>query len=68
MKQRLIGIDAGGTMTKVVLFDLQGNELACERQSNDVVLKHPGWVERDGEAMWHAVCTNLKALLEKTDT
>ena len=68
MKQRLIGIDAGGTMTKVVLFDLQGNELACERQSNDVVLKHPGWVERDGEAMWHAVCTNLKALLEKTGT
>ena len=68
MKQRLIGIDAGGTMTKVVLFDLQGNELACERQSNDVVLKHPGWVERDGEAMWNAVCTNLKALLEKTGT
>ena len=68
MKQRLVGIDAGGTMTKVVLFDLQGNELACERQPNHVLLLNPGWVERDGEAMWQAVCVSLRALLEKTGT
>lgn len=68
MKQRLVGIDAGGTMTKVVLFDLQGNELACERQPNNVLLLNPGWVERDGEAMWRAVCISLRALIEKTGT
>jgi len=68
MKERLIGIDAGGTMTKVVLFDVAGNELACERQPNHVLLPHAGWVERDGEAMWTAVCISLKALLEKTGT
>ncbi len=68
MKERLVGIDAGGTMTKVVLFDLQGNELACERQPNNVLIPHAGWIERDGEAMWQAVCISLKTLLEKTKT
>jgi L-xylulokinase len=68
MRERLIGIDAGGTMTKVVLFDLQGNELGCERQPNDMLMLHPGWTERDAEQMWAATCRSIKALLEKTKT
>lgn len=68
MRERLIGIDAGGTMTKVVLFDLAGRELACERQPNIMLLPHPGWTERDGERMWAATCTSIHTLLEKTGT
>ena len=68
MRERLIGIDAGGTMTKVVLFDLAGNELACERQPNIMLLPHPGWTERDGERMWAATCISIRTLLEKTGT
>jgi hypothetical protein len=30
----LLGVDAGSTMTKAVLFDLEGRELACERRRN----------------------------------
>jgi L-xylulokinase len=68
MRERLIGIDAGGTMTKVVLFDMQGNELGCERQPNHMLMPHPGWTERDAERMWGAACLSIRALLEKTGT
>jgi L-xylulokinase len=68
MRERLIGIDAGGTMTKVVLFDLAGNELGIERQPNVLLLPHAGWTERDADKMWDAVCISLRALLEKTNT
>jgi L-xylulokinase len=68
MRERLIGIDAGGTMTKVVLFDLQGNELGCERQPNHMLMPHPGWTEREAEQMWLATCRSIRALLEKTKT
>jgi L-xylulokinase len=68
MRERLIGIDAGGTMTKVVLFDLHGNELGCERQPNHMLMPHAGWTERDAEAMWSATCKSVRALLESTKT
>ena len=68
MRERLVGIDAGGTMTKVVLFDMQGNELGCERQPNNMLLPHPGWTERDAEKMWAATCVSIDALLKKTGT
>ncbi len=68
MRERLIGIDAGGTMTKVVLFDMAGNELACERQPNVMLMPQPGWTERDADSMWQATCLSLRTLLEKTST
>ena len=68
MRERLIGIDAGGTMTKVVLFDLLGNELGCERQPNVMLLPHAGWTERDAERMWAAACLSIRNLLQSTNT
>ena len=68
MRERLIGIDAGGTMTKVVLFDVRGNEIACERRPNIMLIPHQGWTERDADGMWRAACEALGALLEKTGT
>lgn len=68
MRERLIGIDAGGTMTKVVLFDMAGNELASERRANVMLLPQEGWTERDPDAMWRAACESVRMLLEKTGT
>jgi L-xylulokinase len=64
MRERLIGIDAGGTMTKVVLLDGLGNELACERRPNVMLMPHEGWTERDPDAMWNAACVALRTLME----
>jgi L-xylulokinase len=66
MRERLIGIDAGGTMTKVVLLDGLGNELACERRPNVMLMPHEGWTERDPDAMWNAACDALRTLMETT--
>ncbi len=68
MRERLIGIDAGGTMTKVVLFDLNGNEVGSERRTNVMLLPHEGWTERDADSMWRAACECIGILLEKTAT
>ncbi|MBZ9655261.1 FGGY-family carbohydrate kinase [Phyllobacterium lublinensis] len=68
MRERLIGIDAGGTMTKVALFDPLGNELGCERRPNRMLFPKANWTERDADAMWHATCEAIRNLMEKTNT
>ncbi|SIQ41609.1 L-xylulokinase [Rhizobium sp. RU35A] len=68
MRERLIGIDAGGTMTKAALFDLSGNELACRSSPNRMQFPRPGFTERDPDAMWAAACTAIRELLEITGT
>ena len=37
MTQYLLGLDAGNTMTKVVLFDLQGREVESVRRRNPIL-------------------------------
>lgn len=68
MPERLIGIDAGGTMTKAALFDTQGVELACERRPNQMIFSGPGRTERDADGMWMAACDAIQALLESSGT
>ncbi len=68
MRERLIGIDAGGTMTKAALFDLGGRELGCERRANIMTFPGPGHTERDPDAMWNAACGAVRDLLEATGT
>lgn len=68
MRERLIGIDAGGTMTKAALFDLDGRELACERRPNQMLFPAAGHTERDPERMWTAACESIASVLEVTGT
>ncbi|RGP35303.1 FGGY-family carbohydrate kinase [Pseudotabrizicola alkalilacus] len=59
----VIGIDAGGTMTKAALFDFSGQELACARRKNVMRFPHPGWTERDPDAMWLAASEAMQEVL-----
>lgn len=68
MVARLLGIDSGGTMTKVALFDDVGNEIACEHSPNRIQFPHAGWTERDPDGMWRAACEGIRTLLERTGT
>lgn len=63
MKNCVIGIDAGGTMTKAALFDFSGRELACARRKNVMVFPHPGWTERDPNVMWDAAVGAIREVL-----
>lgn len=63
MADCVIGIDAGGTMTKAALFDLSGRELACARRKNVMAFPHPGWTERDPDRMWNAAAEAVREVL-----
>jgi L-xylulokinase len=66
--RRLLGIDAGSTVTKSVLFDLDGREVA--RASRRVALDYPRahHVERDQDGLWRAVAATVREALEASDT
>ncbi len=66
MADWLIGIDAGGTMTKAALFDAEGREHACERFPNQMLFPAPGHTERDADVMWQAAASAVRLLLETT--
>lgn len=66
MADWLIGIDAGGTMTKAALFDADGRERACERFPNQMLFPAPGHTERDADVMWGAAASAVRLLLERT--
>ena len=50
----LLGIDNGLTVTKAVIFDVDGTQLAVARRRIPQLMPHPRWVERDMEGLWRA--------------
>jgi L-xylulokinase len=64
----VIGVDAGGTMTKAALFDLKGQEKACARSRNVTTFPHAGWTERDPDGMWRAAAEAIRSVLEESGT
>lgn len=64
----VIGIDAGGTMTKAALFDLSGHEKACARSRNVTTFPQLGWTERDADGMWRAAAEAISNVLEQSGT
>lgn len=59
MKQYLMGIDNGSTMTKAGIYDLEGNEIAVFGSKCDVMMLHAGYYERDMAEIWNA---NVEAI------
>lgn len=67
MAQYLMGIDNGGSDIKCAIFDLKGKEIAIARTQVPMDLPHPGWTERDGEAVWQANVQVIREALEKAE-
>lgn len=59
-KKYLIGLDAGTTCIKAVLFDFEGHELFISSVDNEVIKLNRTWNEQDMEQLWR----NLKACLK----
>lgn len=49
-----LGIDNGGSLTKAVIFDLNGQEIASASARVPMIQPQPGFTERDMEALWQA--------------
>ncbi|MCI7809458.1 carbohydrate kinase [bacterium] len=66
MQTYLIGIDAGTTKIKAVLFDPRGNQIADSAVENHVLIPHPTWSEQSMEDLWNCVCEAVRTLVGKT--
>ncbi len=51
-KKYLLGLDAGNTVIKAVLFDLEGNQIAMHALDGQSSAPAPGRVERDLNELW----------------
>lgn len=57
----LMGIDNGSTVTKVGIFDFNGNEVAVSASKAEMIMPVPGYYERDMNQIWQA---NIRAISE----
>ena len=60
---QLLGIDAGNTMIKAVLFDLDGTVRAVASCAGETHQPQPGYAERPVNEVWQGVTTAIKACL-----
>jgi L-xylulokinase len=67
MAKYLLGLDCGHTVTKAVLFDLAGKQIAVGKGSNDQISLHSGWQERTMEAAAQAALTAIKEAIVGID-
>ncbi|GLS32886.1 L-xylulokinase [Mesorhizobium albiziae] len=65
MSRYLLGIDAGNTVVKAVLFDLDGNMLARAALEGQSRKPHPGHVERDIAELWRNAGAAIRECLDK---
>ncbi len=61
----LLGIDAGNTVVKAVLFDLAGNQLAGAARDGATLKPAPGRVERDIGELWRNADAVIATCIEK---
>lgn len=64
-KRYLLGLDAGNTVIKAVLFDLDGKQLAMHALDGQTTVPEPGHVERDLEELWLNAQQAISACIEK---
>lgn len=49
-----IGLDAGTSLTKAAIFDLEGKQYGEAQRRTTVLRPHPGWSELDPQETWNA--------------
>lgn len=61
----LLGLDAGNTVIKAVLFDSRGTQLATSKRDGVSSTPLPGHVERDLNELWANAATVIRECLDK---
>lgn len=60
----LLGLDSGPTVTKAVLFDDDGKEIAVARRRVPQLISRPRHVERDMDGLWMAAAATIAEVIE----
>jgi len=66
MKEYLLGIDNGSTVSKAALFDLNGREIQTANRAVDIDYPKPGWTERNMETIWSSTVEAIQEVIAKT--
>jgi L-xylulokinase len=64
MTEVLVGIDSGLTVTKAVVFDLQGRPLGFSGAPSKQSTPRPRWLERDMDDLWETAAAQVGKALE----
>ncbi|MGJ7038504.1 L-xylulokinase [Shinella sp. BE166] len=65
MQNYLLGLDAGNTVIKAVIFDRTGREVAYAGEEGHSRMPHPGHVERDLGELWANARRVIRTCLDK---
>ena len=65
MEKYLLGLDAGNTVIKAVIFDLAGREVAYAGEEGHSRMPSPGHVERDLGELWANARRVIRTCLDK---
>ncbi|HEV7249664.1 MAG TPA: FGGY-family carbohydrate kinase [Shinella sp.] len=65
MEKYLLGLDAGNTVIKAVIFDLTGREVAYAGEEGHSRMPQPGHVERDLGELWANAKRVIRTCLDK---
>ncbi len=66
MRDLFLGIDAGSSVLKAAVFDVDGNQVSLARQRTPLSRPHPGWVETEPSACLDALFDVIAKAAEKT--
>ncbi len=64
-KRYLLGLDAGNTVIKAVLFDLEGRQVALHALDGQSSTPQPGHVERDLGELWENAQLAIRRCIEE---
>lgn len=62
----LLGCDFGGSSSKTTLLSDDGRVIAIHSQEYPTYYPHYGWAEQNPDDSYHAFCTSVKAILQRT--
>jgi Sugar (pentulose and hexulose) kinases len=65
---QILGIDAGNTMIKAVLFDLSGRVLSVAECAGETHQPQEGYAERPVEDIWRGVSNAVSRCLQQAGT
>lgn len=65
MNSYFMGIDNGGTVSKAVIFDARGGEVASAAVGLKLQTPQAGFTERDMDELWNANCKVIKECMAK---
>lgn len=66
--ERILAIDSGLTVTKAVIFDLEGQQIAVARINVPQLLPAPHQIERDMHNLWQLTSKAIQQVLRQSST